>query len=163
MNSDETRQPGDLQEEAAALGVPETVEKLRSAIVEFLAAARAVPAEQLGVVDESGKPAGDRMVERCARLVEDARWILHAAWMGYGPADAEPEYPAQLDSALAKLDTSMESLYVHVLEAPSDGNLEFVWPHPVFGDLNWRAWLLALASDAETASQDARAMGAATS
>lgn len=163
MDGAGTRGPGDLQAEAASLEVADVVERVRAAIAGFIAAAGRVPDEEASAVLDTGEPGGARITETCARLVEDARWILHAAWMGLGPEDEAPPFPADRRAALAKLDESMESLFVHVTEADPGANLDFRWEHPLYGELNWREWLLALGFDAQTAEQDAIAMGAAGS
>jgi len=163
MNGAARRGPGELQAEAATLDVPGLAGRVREGIAGFVAAAETVAGPDLEDLVDTGETAAARIVGTCARLVEDARWILHAAWTGSGPEDGAPPFTDEPAGALAKLRESIESLFVHVLEAAPDANLEYEWEHPVYGDLNWREWLLALAFDAEAAEQDAMAMGAAGS
>lgn len=145
MDEEFLRIRGYLQEQASARSVPELVERVREGVAELLAAARAVPEGQLGEPLGPGEWSAAECIRHAAgHNIENARWILHAAWMGYGPADPPGAVPEEREALLAKMDEAMESLYVHVLEAAPDGNLEFTWAHPMFGELNWREWLLFL-------------------
>lgn len=145
MDEENARIRTHLQDQAGARSVPELVERVREGISDLLTAARAVPEARLDKPLAPGEWSAAECIRHAAgNNIEDARWILHAAWMGYGPADPPGAVPEDRESLLAKMDEAMESLYVHVLEAAPDGNLEFTWAHPMFGELNWREWLLFL-------------------
>lgn len=145
MEEENARIRAYLQDQARARSVPELVERVREGVAELLATARAVPDSEMGSPLAPGEWSAAECIRHAAGdNIENARWILHAAWMGHGPDDPAGAVPDDREALLAKMDEAMESLYVHVLEAAPDGNLEFTWAHPMFGELNWREWLLFL-------------------
>jgi hypothetical protein len=143
MEPEVSRAREHLREQAAAKSVPELVELVEAGVAELLAAARSITDAQL----DQPLPGGEWSAKECVRHIarrnaEVARQVLHAAWTGALPAEDVPAIDGSVSEALAAMREALDSLYVHVLEAEPQGNLSFTWEHRLFGELNWREWLL---------------------
>ena len=136
---------GYLQGQAAQRTTDELCERVQEAVDELATAARGVPVSMLHVI-----PEGDEwtpmacLKHSAASNMQVAQQVLYAALEGYLPGGDEPEVPADVESLLAAHAEAIDSLYVHVRSADPEANLELKWPHPFFGELNWREWLLFL-------------------
>lgn len=158
MDEENTQTRAKLQAEAAALTIPEIVERVREGVAEFVAAARAIPEDALSKpLAEGGQTASECITHAIGETIENARWILHGAWMGFGPEDPRSDPPEGRGAQLAKMDEALESLYVHVNEAAPDGNLDYLWTNAMLGELNWREWLLFLRVHAKDHAERLRA------
>ncbi len=103
-------------------------------------AANAVPEAQLTeAADEDWSPldALKHAVEWNWQVGED---VLHVSLTGERPGNAQPEFQADRDSLIARQRESLESIWAHVTAADPQSFLELTWPHPFFGELNWREW-----------------------
>ena len=64
------------------------------------------------------------------------------ALTGEMPAREDADLPPEVEPALTKHAEAIDSLYAHVRDADPAAFLDVKWKHPMFGDLNWREWLL---------------------
>ena len=90
-----------------------------------------------------------------------AAQILHVALTGELRQRSDADLPQSFEALLPAHAAAMDSLYAHVREADPAGFLSVTWEHPMFGDLNWREWLLFLRIHAKDHAQQLRAMQAA--
>jgi hypothetical protein len=137
------------------------VERVREGVSDLEAAARIVPEDRYG-----DTPAGETWTPRqclehaLGSNMQVAQQVLHAAWGSEPPDNSEPSVPDSVEAALSKHGEAMESLYEHVLSADPEGNLDQRWEHPMFGDLNWREWLLFLRIHCKDHARQLEAMAA---
>jgi hypothetical protein len=145
MDPENERIRGYLQSQAGSKGVDVLVERVREGIADLETAARAVPDEAFEAIppEDSWSPR-DCLTHAVGSNMGIGAQILHVAWTGALPESNEAEVPEDAEGMLARHGEAMESLYVHVLEADPEANLEVKWEHPQFGPLNWREWLLFL-------------------
>lgn len=142
MNPERARIRSYLQAQAASLSVPEIVARVQEAMAELRGAAQAPsppaagqwsPAEVLAHVVASG--------------ADVARAIAGVLEHGASPArhdSGEDGGPAPIEASLSSLHADRDRLFARALAARGDEHLAVTWPHPFFGDLNWREWLLFL-------------------
>lgn len=151
---------GYLQQQAADKSIPELFERVKEGMAELVDAARSVPAAVL-----STRPPGDdwapmdclkHAVQSNLQVAQD---VLHVALTGSRPGEPEPELAPDRDVLIAAQESSLESLWAHVSEADPQSNLHITWPHPFFGELNWREWLLFLRIHAKDHARQLTAMG----
>jgi hypothetical protein len=159
MEAEFARIRGYLQQQAAERSIPELFERVREGMAELLEAARSVPARLL-----STNPPGDdwapmdclkHAVQSNLQVAQD---VLHVALTGSRPGEPEPELPRDREALIAAQEASLESLWAHVSEAEPHANLQVTWPHPFFGELNWREWLLFLRIHARDHARQLAAM-----
>ena len=99
-----------------------------------------VPERQLSLAadgDWSPLDAFKHAVEWNWQVGED---VLHVSLTGERPGNPIPEFVADLDSLVARQRESLDSVWAHVSAADPQSFLELTWPHPFFGELNWREW-----------------------
>lgn len=149
---------GYLQQQAAEKSTAELFERVKEGMGELIASARAVPSALLA----TNPPGDDWSPMDCLKHavqsnLQVAQDVLHVALTGSRPGEPEPELPADRDALIAAQEASMESLWAHVSEADPGANLHITWPHPFFGELNWREWFIFLRIHAR---DHARQMGA---
>lgn len=159
MEAEFERIRGYLQQQAAEKSIPELFERVKEGMAELLDAARSIPAAVL-----STNPPGDdwspmdclkHAVQSNLQVAQD---VLHVALSGSRPGEPEPELAPDRDGLIAAQEASLDSLWAHVSEAEPHSNLHVTWPHPFFGELNWREWLLFLRIHAKDHARQLAAM-----
>jgi hypothetical protein len=134
-----------LQAKAAEYSVEELVAKAEEGLAELLAAARAIDAGAFGARREGEEWSPlDCLLHAAHSNSVNATQVLYVALSGELPAVDDPHLPHDRDGLVAQQREAFDSLYAHVREAAPDAFLDVRWPHPMFGDLNWREWLLFL-------------------
>lgn len=137
---------GYLQAQAAEKSIDELIRRAQEGIDDLYVAAREIPAGQWEV-DHPGEQWSPRkcMEHIVASDLAVGSQILHVALTGELPAYREEvAVAANCESAITQHQEGMDSLYAHVREADPGAHLDVKWKHPMFGDLNWREWLLFL-------------------
>ncbi|MGE0598291.1 MAG: DinB family protein [Dehalococcoidia bacterium] len=103
-------------------------------------AINAVPPAQLAEPRDQGWSPIDALkhaVEWNWQVGED---ILHVSLMGERPGNPTPTFEPERDALLARQQESLDSVWAHVSAADPQSFLDLTWPHPFFGELNWREW-----------------------
>lgn len=136
---------GYLQQQAAEKSIAELFERVKEGMADLIEAARSVPA----AVIRSNPPGDDWSPMDCLKHavqsnLQVAQDVLHVALTGERPGEPEPDLAPDRDALITAQEASLESLWAHVSEADPASNLHVTWPHPFFGELNWREWLLFL-------------------
>lgn len=150
LTEEQLRIRGYLQAQAAKMTVPQLIEKVRGDSAQLKAAAEA--GER---VDYARRPSEDdwSVNEVMAHITDTCRGlnagILSALEGGEQPGalldalqrsdDVEPP-----TARFAELEAEREALFARLATATGDEHLETKWLHPMFGDLNWREWVLFL-------------------
>jgi DinB superfamily len=146
MNPELARIRSYLQAQAASLTIPEIVGKVREAMAELRAAALAPTPAATSPAEGQWEPA-QVLAHVVASGADVALGITGVIDTGLVPPrhdSGDEGAPASLPESLAALDADRERLFAHVLAATGDEHTTVTWPHPFFGDLNWREWLLFL-------------------
>lgn len=140
---------GYLVSQAARLTLPELVEKLRADTAPLAQAATALPPERF-----AARPAPEEWsaAEVWAHILDmnesGATAIETVLDTGAAPArtpddTARPvQLPASAAAAWAQYERRREALFDRVLRASGEEAPTVTLPHPLFGDLTWRQWLL---------------------
>lgn len=113
---------------------------VESRAAELFQAVAAIPESRLNEpADEDWSPvaAFKHAVEWNWQVGED---VLHVALMGERPGNPVPEFEPDCAGLTARQRESLESVWEHVSAADPESFLELTWPHPFFGELNWREW-----------------------
>ncbi|MGE3075490.1 MAG: DinB family protein [Dehalococcoidia bacterium] len=100
----------------------------------------AIPSPKLNVpVDDDWSPidALKHAVEWNWQVGED---VLHVSLTGERPGNPTPTFEPERDALLARQQESLDSVWAHVSAADPQSFLDLTWPHPFFGELNWREW-----------------------
>jgi hypothetical protein len=164
VDPERTRIRDYLRQQAAAKSIDELVERVDEAVEELETAARAFePATIAQRRDGEGWAPLDCVRHIAGNNVAVARDVLHVAWTGELAPGPEPPASGTRDEVLAAMRVALDSLYVHVREADPAANLGTTWPHPMFGDLNWREWLLFIRIHSRDHARQLAAMAAAPS
>jgi hypothetical protein len=148
--SERERILGYLQAQAASKPIEDLIARVQEGIVELHESARRLSAAKLDVLCPSEESPGESWTPRqCFEHIVGsnmavARSVLHVAHSAGIPEPQEHEIRREVEAAIAQHAEAMESLYEHVRAADPEANLETKWRHPMFGDLNWREWLLFL-------------------
>jgi DinB family protein len=133
-----------IRAEAATRSTEQLIARIEEALTDFEAAANAVAPGALA----AGSSREWSPLHCIQHLVEwdkkNAQQILYVALSGELPPGASQPPAAVVPELLAEHRDALESLYVHVRDADPEAFLEFTWPHPFFGPLNWREWLFFL-------------------
>ncbi len=134
-----------LQQQAGDKSIDELIVRVQEGIDELAAAARAIDPASFATVPgaETWSPL-DCLSHAAASNIHVAQQVLYVAHTGELPIEAEPALPADREQILARQAEAIASLYEHVREARPDAYLDVKWPHPFFGELNWREWFLFL-------------------
>jgi uncharacterized damage-inducible protein DinB len=147
MNDEQKRIRGYLVAQAAKLAPVEIVDRVRVAMEQLGAAARAVPAARF---NEAPAPDEWSANEVMAHVVEAGRHFGGAVAClldGEPPgalrdAAAHDTVPRPLETWWALLERDRTTLFERVLRADPDARLDDTVEHPFFGPLNWRQALL---------------------
>jgi hypothetical protein len=157
---------GYLQQQGSTKTSEDLISRIQEAVEELTEAAMALDPAKLDILCPSEESPGEEWTPRqCfAHIVggnmAGAQRILHVAHGAEPPDGPAPSVPDAIPEALAKHAESMESLYEHVRAADPEGNLDVLWQHPTFGDLNWREWFLFLRIHCKDHARQLQAMDA---
>ena len=141
---------GYLQGQAASKSIDDLIARVQEGIDELHVAARALSPARLDTLCPSEESPGETWTPRqCFEHIVGsdmavARSVLHVAHSAGIPESETYEIPREIEPAITKHAEAMESLYEHVRAADPTANLQTKWRHPMFGDLDWREWLLFL-------------------
>ena len=151
MDPEFERIRGYLQTQAAKLSVPELADKVRADMEQLRAAAEAVPAATfLDRPSEDSWSANEVMAHVVDGGKAVARSITGVLDSGQKPGPTfvdrmeKTETERSADAWWSALVTDREALFARVKQATGEEHLDVTWLHPMFGDLNWREWLLFL-------------------
>ncbi len=150
LNEEQLRIRGYLQAQAAKLTVPQLLDKVRTDMAQLKAAAEA--GER---VDYARRPSEDDWsVNEVMAHITDTCASVNSGILG---AWERGERPAGLTDALKRSDDVVapmvrfkqltderEALFARLAVASGDEHLDVKWRHGMFGDLNWREWVLFL-------------------
>jgi uncharacterized damage-inducible protein DinB len=147
MNDEYARIRSYLTSQAAKLAPAEIVDKVRVAMGQLDAAARAVPAARFNEAPAAGEWSANEVL---AHVVESGRHFGGAITrMLDGPPPGSPRDVAARDTTprpretwWTLLEEDRAALFERVLRADPDAGLEATIEHPFFGPLNWRETLL---------------------
>ncbi|MGE5596417.1 MAG: DinB family protein [Hyphomicrobiales bacterium] len=137
-----------LQAQASKLSIPDLVEKVRTDMGQLRAAIEAVPADGFGRRPAEGEwSANEILAHLLASSADVARGIVTVLDGGAPPervADAIKGTTEQRTGSewWQALRDDRERLFERVSKARGDERLDVTWLHPMFGQLNWREWLL---------------------
>ena len=134
-----------LRTEAAARSVEEIFALVQEEMSEMYAATRAIPEAQLQLVPPGEEWSPLRVLQHAVQAnVQVAEDVLNVCLTGLRPGNPEPALAADREALINKQDEANASLWEHVSFAQPDAFLDVTWPHPFFGELNWREWFLFL-------------------
>jgi uncharacterized damage-inducible protein DinB len=149
MNDEYARIRSYLTAQAAKLSPPEIVGKVRGAMGQLEAAARAVPAARFNDAPAAGEWSANEVM---AHVVESGRHFGGAItrMLDGQPSGAPRDAPARDTSPRPRetwwtvLEQDRAALFERVLRADPGARLDATVEHPFFGPLNWRQTLLFL-------------------
>lgn len=139
---------GYLQSQAARMSLAELVDKVRQDMLQVKPALNAVVTARYDVRpcadDWSANEVANHLVETSRGVAAGIRQVLDGGDAPSGVIDRMGASREILtaDAWWALLRTDREAILDRVAEASGDEFLDVKWPHRVFGDLNWREWLL---------------------
>lgn len=148
MDAEQERIRGYLQSQAAKLSIAELTEKIRADMEQVHAALEAAPTDCF-----TERPVQDDWSpnEVAAHLTATSKSVADGicAVLDHG---AQPErVPDRMQGTDTVYDAAgwwkqlkddREALFARVARAKGDEYPEITWEHPMFGQLNWREWLL---------------------
>jgi hypothetical protein len=141
---------GYLQSQAASRSIDDLIARVQEGIDELHESARRLAPAKLDTLCPSEESPGETWTPRqcfehiVGSNIAVARSVLHVAHSAGLPEPEEQSLPQDVEAAITKHTEAIQSLYEHVRAADPEGNLDTKWRHPMFGDLNWREWLLFL-------------------
>jgi DinB superfamily len=148
MNKEFARIRAYLQVQAAKLAVPDLVAKVRGDLQQVKAAIESFPVDSW-----EKRPADEEWSanEVAAHLAGSSRSVAD----GIVAAIAGGQKPARIEDVMEHSDdhrgpadwwltieSDREALFSRLATVKGDEHLDIKWQHPMFGDLNWREWLL---------------------
>lgn len=149
LDPEQQRIRGYLVSQAAKLTVPQLVEKLQQSLAEVRQAANAVPAAQFQERPAAEEWSAAEVMAHVLRTsggigqtivgVIEGRLTAPGTLRDEIEADDRPGEAARLCAELA---AQRQRLFEQVLIADPEARTDVRWPHPAFGPLNWREWLL---------------------
>ncbi len=148
MDEEAARIRGYLQAQAAKLPVPEIMAKVRADLGQLKAALDAFPVGRWEERPAEGEWSGN---EVAAHLASSSKAVA----LGIVQAVEEGTRPGRIRDVMERtderrapgdwwtqFDSDREELFARLATAKGDEHLDVVWEHPMFGELNWREWLL---------------------
>ena len=150
MNEEQARIRGYLHSQAAKLSPPELMAKVRADMAQLEDAVTAA-----GRVDATRRPGeSDWSVNEVLAHIVDSSGRVNSAIRS---AVEDGTKPAPLGDAITataiakaprqwfeQLRDERDGLFRRLERATGSEHLDVAWKHPMFGDLNWREWLLFL-------------------
>jgi hypothetical protein len=148
MDPEQERIHSYLQAQAAKLSIAQLVERIGNDLAQVDAALQAVPP---GRFDERPANADWSANEIAAHLVRTSRSVANGI-SSVLDSGAQPERVADAMEGTgttkdapawySELRDDRQQLFDRVQQATGDEHLDITWEHPMFGQLNWREWLL---------------------
>jgi hypothetical protein len=150
---------GYLQQQASQRSVEELIVRVQEAVAELHAAAEEIDAELLDRVPpgETWTPAAC-LGHSTGSNLQVAEQISGVALNGKLEAGTERPSGATREQMLEGHSAGLASLFEGVRKADPAAHLEVKWRHPMFGELNWREWLLFLRIHARDHARQLAAM-----
>lgn len=139
---------GYLQAQAAKLSIPDLTGKVRDDMQQFREALSAVPPERFTERPSDGDWSAN---EIASHLLETSRSVSQGICSVLDSGSLPPAIADQMrrtgdvrdaDEWWDLLLSDREATLARVNRATGNEHLDVKWPHGVFGDLNWREWLL---------------------
>ena len=173
MDAEGERIRGYLQAQAAKLTIPQLVDRIGTDMMELHQALRAVPedrfSERPGDNDWSANEIAAHLAATSRSVARGITQVLDEGAQPERVADAIQGTGVVRDATgwWNEIRSDRERLFDRVTKAAGDEHLEITWQHPMFGDLNWREWLLFTRlhdlDHARQLQQTAEALGATSS
>lgn len=148
MDEEFARIRGYLQGQAAKLTVAELTGKVRTDLQQVKGAIESFPANRWTERPREGEWSANEVAAHLAESSQSvATGILTAIDQGTKPGairdtivhTEEARGPADWWN---QIETEREALFARLASVKGDEHLDIAWAHPMFGDLNWREWLL---------------------
>ena len=150
VNEEQQRVRGYLQAQAAKLSVPELMAKVLADSEALKTAAASADG-----IDYTKRPSGDNwsvnevlahVTDSCVRVNAGILAAVHEGTAARPLQDAlqatgDVRRPMEWWDTLS---AERRSLFKQLEAVTGDEHLDVKWNHPLFGDLNWREWLLFL-------------------
>lgn len=139
---------GYLQSQAAKLSIADLVAKVRTDQDQVRAAAEAVPIERFYDRPAEGAWSANEVLAHVAEYGPGVSRAIRTVLDGGLPlpwgADEVRRDPPRRTAAewWAEVVADRAALFERIGRAADNERLDVTWPHPAFGDLNWREWLL---------------------
>lgn len=138
-----------LVTQAARLTIPELIEKLRRDVLPLRAAAGRVPADRFRDRPADGEWSAAEVFTHVLEMTEHGDAAIGAIIAGGRPMSVRDAVSGRVATGLEgaedywrAFESLREPFYARVLGARGDEHLDVTIPHPTFGPLNWREWLL---------------------
>ena len=148
-NDEELRIRSYLQAQAAKLSTADLLAKVRTDQDQLRAGAEAVPPDRFYDQPTEGEWSANEVLAHVVEYGADVVSCIRRVLDGGGappprPTDAIRRNPPRRTAAewWERLGRDRAALFERVGRAAGDEYLDVTWPHPSFGDLNWREWLL---------------------
>jgi len=150
MDPEARRIRGYLVTQAAKLDVPELVEKLRRDVAAPLReAAGRVPADRFHERPAEGEWSAAQVFTHVLEMTVHGDRAIDAIVRGDRPPGVRDAIAGTVwgdlrtaEDYCRTFEELREPFYARVLLARGDEHLDVTLPHPTFGPLNWREWLL---------------------
>ena len=151
MNASEAQRiRGYLVSQAAKLTIPELVEKLRRDVQPLRTAAGRIPAGSFDERPAEGEWSAAEVFTHVLEMTEFGDAAICAIIAdGRAPGRVRDVVSGRVAAGLSTsedywrtFEALREPFYARVLLARGDEHLEVTIPHPTFGPLNWREWML---------------------
>jgi hypothetical protein len=141
---------GYLVAQGGKLGLPELVDKLRRDAAPLREAAGRVPAGRFHEPPEAGEWSAAQVFTHVLEMTVHGHAAVDAIVTGERPPPGVRDAVSGVvwgDLRTAEdywrtFEELREPFYASVLRARGDEHLDVTLPHPTFGPLNWREWLL---------------------
>lgn len=147
--SEAQRIRGYLVAQAARLTLPQLVDKLRRDVLPLRAAAGRVPADRFRERPAEGEWSAAEVFTHVLEMTEHGDAAIGAIIAGGQPMRVRDAISGRVAAGLTgaedywgAFEALREPFYERVLRARGDEHLDVTIPHPTFGPLNWREWLL---------------------
>ncbi len=152
-----------LRDQAASKTLPELFAWVSSKQTDLLSAIRSCSEQALTQSASEGEwspiQAFKHVVEWNHQVGED---VLNVCLTGERPGNPLPEFEANRDALITRQQDGLTMLWAHVSEADPESFLSVTWPHPFFGELNWREWFLFVGVHCADHAAQIRAAGNAS-
>jgi len=138
-----------LVSQAAKLGIPELVDKLRRDAVALREAAERVPDQRFRERPDDGEWSAAEVFTHVLEMTVHGDAAIYAIVTGGRPPSVRDAVSGAVWGDLRDaggywrtFEELREPFYARVLRARGDEHLEVTLAHPWFGPLNWREWML---------------------